>query len=254
MAFKVQNLIGQRFGLLVVTERAENRGKRVVWLCQCDCGNIFTTLAQNLRTGKSTHCGCMLHENISKASTTHGYSKTRTYRSWNKMKGRCCNPNDDRYCQYGGAGITLYERWVSFENFLSDMGERPEGTSIDRIDNTKGYCPENCKWSTPKEQMNNTSINRNITYKGKTQTLTQWCDELKLSYSMVSTRLSRGMCVDKAFTLIKNHNIRKLTCNGKTRTITEWSYISGISVSNISTRLRRGWTLERILKTPVKRS
>lgn len=197
--YKAEDLTSKRYGNLIVIRRLENRGKKPVWHCLCDCGNTFDTLAQNLRLSKSTSCGCLTSSKKSKASTTHGYSKSATYKSWQKMKDRCMNKNNPRYHQYGGAGIILCEDWLVFEKFLEDMGERRKGTSIDRIDNKKGYYKENCKWSTPKEQMNNISLNRLVEYKDKIQSLALWCDELELDYSVIYSRLRRKWTTIRAF-------------------------------------------------------
>lgn len=127
----------------------------------------------------------------------HGHARestgrTPTYRAWDGMRDRCRNPNATHYAYYGGRGIRVCERWMdSFANFLADMGEAPVGTSIDRIDSNGHYEPGNCRWSTPKEQARNRSNNRPITFKGRTQTLAAWGEELGLSVQTLSWRIKR---------------------------------------------------------------
>lgn len=113
------------------------------------------------------------------------------------MKQRCLNKNREGYKKWGGRGITVCKRWMKFENFYKDMGERPEGMTIDRIDNSKGYHKSNCKWATPKEQSNNTRKNVFITYNGKTQTIAQWSEELGISYHTIYARLRKGWEIER---------------------------------------------------------
>ena len=150
------DLSGQRFGRLVAIERAPNKGKRTMWRCKCDCGNGVVTEAYRIKNGITSSCGCY-HREVSAGiystlNRTHGATNTPTHRSWNHMLGRCTNRNHHAWELYGGRGISVCERWLVFENFLEDMGERPPGTSIDRIDTNGNYEPGNCRWADAKTQ------------------------------------------------------------------------------------------------------
>lgn len=152
---QIGDLTGKRFGRLIVVSRSENINRHKTWLCRCDCGVEKIIGSSNL-IGGTKSCGCLKRETIINIFTTHGMTKSPERMSWKAAKARCFNKNSDKYRDYGGRGITMCSRWVnSFQNFYDDMGVRPPGTSLDRIDNDGNYEPGNCKWSTPKEQQRN---------------------------------------------------------------------------------------------------
>ena len=133
------------------------------------------------------------------SKTIHGMYGTPEYRSWQHMKSRCFNPNHKNYLDYGGRGIKVCDLWLNFENFLADMGLKPTAKySIDRIDNDGDYCPDNCKWSTQTEQVNNRRSNRLITIDDVTLTISQWAKKMNIGANVIQNRLNRGWSEYKA--------------------------------------------------------
>ena len=190
MPRKPENLVGQRFGRLVVLEDTKimvpNR-TQTYQKCLCDCGNIVIVPKSYLKSEHTRSCGCWVKE----MHTTHGLSQSRIYKVYSGMKKRCYDKNHKIYNRYGGRGITICDEWLNdfmaFYNWSMANGYQ-DNLTIDRIDNNKGYSPDNCRWVTMLEQAQNTSKNVNITYKGKTQTISAWSRETGIPQNTISRR------------------------------------------------------------------
>lgn len=198
------DLTGQTFGRLAVIEEAgrSNAGK-VLWRCLCECGNETIVIGGDLRSGRTTSCGCGIVRAAVARSRTHGQSGTRLYRIWCAMVTRTTNPNFSRYADYGGRGIAMCPEWRdSFEAFVRDMGPTyGDDLTIDRIDVDGDYEPGNCRWATPKEQARNTRRNRHLTFQGQTKTLAEWAELLGLKPGVIADRIDEsGWPVERALT------------------------------------------------------
>jgi hypothetical protein len=197
MAPNVSNLIGKRYGRLVVCSYSGNSR----WACICDCGNETTVRTDKLNRCHTTSCGCRKRETAAERCTTHGLSKSPTYKVWATMLNRCRNPNVKSFRCYGGRGVSVCERWTVFENFFADMGHAPKGNHIDRINNSGDYEPGNCEWVTPKHNQNNKRSNRLVEWGSQTKTVSQWATEVGIAPHTLWMRLFNcGWHVEKAMT------------------------------------------------------
>lgn len=195
------NVYGRLKVLAIAPENSKAKYAKTYWICVCICGNFKSVEGSKLRSGHTQSCGCLRPV---KKYLLHGHAAGKekaspTYASWAAMHTRCNNANSGSYDGYGAKGIEVCHRWKSFSNFLEDMGERPEGASIDRLDNSKGYAPENCKWSTRTEQARNRKMCLAIDYAGETKSLAEWCERLGLSYNQAYHQVrTRGLSLEQA--------------------------------------------------------
>lgn len=206
---KWDDLTAQRFGRWIALRFVgTNKHRAAQWLCRCDCGQERTVTAQSLKRLESRSCGCYGKEIWRESAARmrarkhgHGLTDSPTYKTWKSMIGRCSYPDMHGYHNYGGRGITVCERWKTFENFLADMGVRPEGMTLDRIDGDGNYEPSNCRWATNTTQRRNSKQNVYITFQGKTQCLADWAREIGLSSAAFSKRIARWP-LERALTAI----------------------------------------------------
>lgn len=198
MGKNMKDITGIRFGKLVAIRKDNAKGKEK-WLCICDCGKEKAVDGFYLRTNHTRSCGCLRYES---KKSTHGLSKSPLYHIYMTMKARCGNPNNHKYARYGGRGISICNEWTSdfmtFYNWAIINGFK-QGLSIDRINLDGNYTPENCKWSTPKEQARNTSTNRNIAFLGKTKCLQEWANEMGIKRETIAMRLNKGWSIGDTF-------------------------------------------------------
>ena len=197
--------IGNRYGRLIVVERAEsNKHSKSLWKCLCDCGNVKIIVGSHLRGGYTKSCGCLRIEKLIKRNAKHGQSVGEhilTYYVWLAMKGRCLNNKNKDYQYYGGRGITVCKRWLKFEKFFEDIGAKPKGLTLERIDNNKGYSPNNCKWATRQEQNDNTRVCVPTAVNGmQFPTFRAASRYFNIHRDTVRSRLKRGLSIDQAFT------------------------------------------------------
>ena len=214
--------VGDRYGRLIITEKAEPKMSgevpRRAWACACDCGKKVIVLDQALRSGMTKSCGCIAAEKAKECR--HGACKNRkqskAYRAWRDMLQRCYNPKVKSYPNYGGRGIAVVDEWRSFDSFLADMGECPDGRTLDRLDPNLGYSPSNCHWGSWADQALNKRSNNTqlITHNGLTLAPSEWAKRLGIPYSTILGRRKKGWPVALILspaTLIGRNRNGKLT-------------------------------------------
>lgn len=268
MTKSIVDLSGQKFGrLTVIAHSGTNKYGKNLWLCICSCGgeNAIKKIEQGKLLRKTQNptrsCGCL----VKKHGHTVSGIVSLTYKSWDAMLQRCLNPSSQSYKYYGARGITVCDRWNpsaggSFENFISDMGERQKGMSIDRIDTSKGYDPSNCRWATMKQQASNRSNTIMLTLGERTQSITEWAEETGIPYATLSHRIRvYGWTHERALTTPnKNKSHRKasdilIEFDGKELCLSEWGRIYNISPATIKNRINLGWSAEQAITTPPMR-
>ena len=211
---KLINLVGERFGRLVVVEKDKARNGHVRWRCKCDCGKECIVYGSSLKTGNTTSCGCYKAENSKRLYSSVRQNDKRLYAVWNGIKQRCLNKNSRSYHNYGGRGIKICDEWAndykSFYNWAMRSGYQ-SGLQIDRIDNDGDYCESNCRFVSRNIQSNN---KRNVvlyTIEGETRSLAQWCKAYHQDYYLVRQRvLKLGWTIQDALMCPKNQRYNKV--------------------------------------------
>lgn len=207
-----KNITGNKYNFLTAVSFSHKVKNSYRWLFKCECGNEkMIDKASVLRLCVKS-CGCKQRELNGSVHKKHGMSETRFYKTWRSMVSRCTDKNNQNYSNYGERGITVDKKWLSFESFRNDMLENYlkhcenhsiKNTSIDRIDNNKGYTKSNCRWATMGVQANNTRNNRFMTLNGKTLTMSQWARHIGMPISTIYNRILAGKTVKEILTTQK---------------------------------------------------
>ncbi len=192
----LKDITNKKFGRLTAIKFSQIKKRHYYWWFKCDCGKVVEKEKGGIIAGHIKSCGCLNSELSAQRKFTHGKSKTPVYKIWSYMIKRCNNHKYQYYYDYGGRGIKVCDRWLKFENFYEDMGERPEGKSLDRIDNDGDYCKENCRWATRLEQNNNKRNNIILTLNGESHTLSDWGRILGIKHSTLNSRYRRGYSIE----------------------------------------------------------
>lgn len=204
MGRPIIDLTGRVFGRLTVVEQVpqpawDTAHCRKWWLCRCACGKLHRIRGNHLKSGAQS-CGCENRAAVAKACTTHGLYKSREYGIWASMIQRCHNPNAQLFERYGAKGLVVDPRWRQFVNFYADMGPSPDGFSLDRIENAKGYAPDNCRWADAFQQNRNRSLSNWIEWEGERLTVSEWARKLRVTRNTVKDRWSKHQSLSPRLT------------------------------------------------------
>ena len=233
-----------KFGRLLATKICR-RNDFICWLCICDCGNKKIVSKYSLLSGFTKSCGCLNKEKITKHGFTIGRKSPPIYSAWCSMKGRCLNPTDVNYFRYGGRGITVCKRWLKFESFLADMGKKPKGMTLERIDNNRGYYKKNCRWATVQDQSNNRRTNIKIFINGEYLNACKVAEKYKIPRHRIYSRLKYGFVGND---LIKLSKLQMRLKNRKIplfhfANVNELAKYFDISHAGLYWRINNGWKI-----------
>lgn len=256
---KTVDMIGKKYGRLTVRGIdhcvTDSKGwKRYYLACDCECGNGKVVLAYSLTQGLTKSCGCLQKEVCKSNFITHGLSNSRIYHIWRDLHRRCENPKRKSYRLYGARGITVCEEWSGEKGFKhfkewSDKHGYTDDLTIDRIDNNKGYSPDNCRWVDYKTQANNLRVNRWIEYNGVRHTVAQWADITGIPYGTLRRRFE-DWPVEEALGFKEHKTPHKdevlYTVNGVTHNVKDWCRIRNLSVNTVRYRREHNWPPEEI--------
>lgn len=247
MSNVMKDLSGLTINYLTVHEFHKNKG----WRCTCTaCGTEVFKVNGDFTRNQAVSCGCIRR--------THHLSNSLSWSSWKSMRDRCLNPKCEQYKWYGARGISIDPKWLKFKGFYEDMGDRPEGTTLDRKDFNGNYTKENCRWATVDQQNNNTRYNVFVTYRGETLSLTHMAKKYGKNRDLVLNRYRIGGwsiedAIEKPVNKLKGRKVF-LTHNGETLSAKEWSEKTGIPTATIRLRALIGWPIKDVLEIPVSRN
>jgi hypothetical protein len=247
------DLTGKVFGRLAVVSEdpVKSLSGKTRWNCRCECGNLTVVITASLNNGSTKSCGCLQKEVASSNSPkTHGMFGSQEYNSWQSMKSRCTNENNQDYPDYGGRGITVCDEWMnSFEAFYRDMGPKPgPGYSLDRGEVNGNYNKDNCRWATPTEQSNNKRNNVRYEYQGEQLTIPEISRRTDINKWTLEKRVREmNLTIEQAVEYDSGKvNRESITFNGMTKSLKEWSEYLGIPYSKLHARLYSyNWSIEK---------
>lgn len=252
-----KSLVGKTFGRLTVIkdsgERATNGS--ILWECKCSCGKTSLVRGSELTGGRTKSCGCYSTDVLKKVATKHGLSKvngkhTKLFRAWASMKQRCYNKNHASYKDYGGRGIDVCTEWrEDFEAFhdWSIANGFSDDLSIDRIDNDKGYSPDNCRWVDAKTQIRNRRNTVTYNWNGSEYTLAELGELTGINKMTIKSRLNSGATLEEALDLKVNTSVLTMSYKGETKPIKQWCKELGLNYATVRSRHYKGWTDEEAL-------
>lgn len=268
---KIKDITGQTFNRLTAIEFVECKNGYACWKFQCSCGNQKILPGYSVRNGSVKSCGCLAKERARETGLARLNFKGERdengtpllYKQYYTIKARCNNPKYKQYKDYGARGIKMCEEWENDFNVFYDWAMShgyAENLTLDRIDNNKGYSPDNCRWADRRTQQNNMRNNVYLDWDGKHLTIAQWSRETGMKMSLIRNRYYRGWAAEKIFTTpvktechpTTHRTDLMLEYKGVTRSLTEWSDIVGIGACTLRKRiLKRGWSVEKALTEPV---
>lgn len=248
-----KDITNQKFGRLTATAPTSLRRKKsVVWDCICECGGTKQVSVERLLAGRNQSCGCLQTSLGTTGGVVFRASRTREYSVWRGMWSRCTNTKVPKYKNYGGRGIAVCDRWRDFDLFLVDMGVRPHRMSIERIDNDKGYSPDNCKWATAYEQARN---RRNTAYVVVGDMRMLKCEAKALRKRLKASERAWPKQTPKILGRGRKQKLENfLRAKNKTLHISEWARACGVSVTAIKRRIKAGWSVEEAVTRPSTNS
>jgi len=248
MARQHQDLTGMKFGRLTAISRVVD-SVPTTWLFLCECGTEKEINSSAVKSGSTQSCGCLNKERRIEISTTHGCSGHPLYKIWEGMVGRCTRPQSTEWNSYGGRGIKVCDQWLnSPSQFFKDMGDRPKGFTIERINNNGNYEPSNCKWASPLEQGANKRNNNTTELDGK---LIHIAEASRLT-GIPETSIRRAEKEGRSISKMKRVRNVKIEFNGESMTMIEWAEKIGIEYGTLKYRMRKGWSASDALTMPVK--
>lgn len=247
-----KDITGRKFGRLTALKIHLEEGKRTQWLCKCECGNEKLIPLSSLSSGKGKSCGCLRKELTGEKFRKHGLINTTLYNTWLNMRDRCRNKKSPSYKNYGARGIDVCAEWDDYKKFYEwalNNGYK-KSLTIDRIDNDKGYYPENCRWATKETQANNTTKNVRTEIDGVERTLSEHARFYKINYFTIHYRYEKGI---RGIDLVSKPARKKIiiTINGEQKSLKAWSEHFGINYGTAQWRYKAGLRGEELFK-PVK--